>query len=114
MSMETSRSQPPSGVQRWVDSAFIGLCQGAAWVAVLLVVVIVLRITIAAAPAMRKYGVDFILGTTWDPNKGQFSILPEIWGTLYSSLLALVGGTAFGVAAAVFLSEAILASSFTA
>jgi phosphate transport system permease protein len=33
---------------------------------------------------------------------------PEIWGTLYSSLLALILGTAFGVAAAIFLSEGYL------
>ena len=56
-------------------------------------------------PAFREYGLDFIRGTTWDPNKAQYGILPEIWGTLYTSLLALVIGSAFGVAAAIFLSE---------
>ena len=35
-------------------------------------------------------------------------MLPEIWGTLYTSLLALVIGSAFGVAAAIFLSEGYL------
>ena len=108
ISVETPISQPPSSWQRFADAAFNGVCQAAAWMTVFLVVVIVLRIATAAAPAMNKYGADFILGTTWDPNKAQFSILPEIWGTLYSSLLALAVGTAFGVAAAVFLSEGYL------
>jgi phosphate transport system permease protein len=91
-----------------MDTAFTGLCKGASWVTVLLVVVIVLRIITAAAPAVRQYGLNFLIGTTWDPNKAQYSVLPEIWGTLYSSLLALAVGTAFGVAAAVFLGEGFL------
>ena len=41
----------------------------------------------------------------WDPNTGQHGIAAEIWGTLYTSILALAIGTAFGVAAALFLSE---------
>ena len=28
---------------------------------------------------------SFITSTTWDVNKGLFGVLPEIWGTLYSS-----------------------------
>jgi phosphate transport system permease protein len=59
-------------------------------------------------PAVRQYGLGFLAGTTWDPNKEQYGILPEIWGTLYSSLLALLIGTAFGLAAAIFLSEGYL------
>ena len=78
---------------------------------VLLVVFIVLRIATAAAPAFRDYGLGFLSGRVWDPNKGQYSILPEIWGTLYSSVLALILGTAFGVAAAIFLSEGFLGES---
>ena len=65
----------------------------------------------AAAPALRQQGIGFLTGTTWDPNTGQFGILPEIWGTLYTSWLALIIGTAFGVAAAIFLSEGFLAQS---
>ena len=61
-----------------------------------------------AVPAFRQYGLGFIYGTTWDPNKAQYGILPEISGTLYTSLLALVIGSAFGVAAAIFLSEGYL------
>jgi phosphate transport system permease protein len=101
-------SQPPSSTQRTVDIAFTQLCRAAACFSVLLVAFIVLRIAVAAVPAVRQYGLSFIIGTTWDPNKAQYSILPEIWGTLYSSLLALIVATMFGVAAAVFLSEGYL------
>jgi phosphate transport system permease protein len=75
---------------------------------VLLIFFIVVKIAIAAAPAVRQYGLGFLSTRTWDPNKSQFGILPEIWGTMYTSVLALVIGAAFGVAAAVFLSEGYL------
>ncbi len=61
-----------------------------------------------AAPAIQKYGLHFLTSTTWDVNKGQFGVLPEIWGTLYSSLLALVLGGFFGVAIAIFLTQDFL------
>ena len=101
-------SRPPSPFQKVADKAFRRLCWGLAWLSVLLVAFIVLRIATSAVPAVRQYGLDFLSGTTWDPNKEQYGILPEIWGTLYSSLLALLIGTAFGVAAAIFLSEGYL------
>jgi phosphate transport system permease protein len=101
-------SQPPSRTQRVVNAIFQKTCYGFAWLSVILVAFIILRIAVAAAPAVREYGLGFLSGTTWDPNKSQYSILPEIWGTLYSSLLALIIGTAFGVAVAIFLSEGFM------
>jgi len=101
-------SRPPSRLQGWSDTLFRGLCYSFAWLSVLLVVFIVLRIATQAAPAVREYGLGFLTTRTWDPNKEQFGILPEIWGTIYTSLLALIVGSAFGVAAAIFLSEGYL------
>jgi phosphate transport system permease protein len=66
------------------------------------------RVGRQAAPAVEKYGLHFLTSTTWDVNKGQFGVLPEIWGTLYSSLLALILGGFFGVAIAIFLTQDFL------
>src|ERR1700690_1663681 len=93
-------SQPPTRYQQVVDTAFRWLCCGFACLSVLLVAFIMLEIATKAVPAVRQYGFGFLVGTTWDPNTGQLGILPEIWGTLYTSFLALLIGTAFGVAAA--------------
>ena len=92
MSPEAQISQPPSRWQLLTDVAFRRLCVVFSWLSVLLVAFIVLRIAFAAAPAAAQYGFGFLTGTTWDANKGQYAILPEIWGTLYSSLLALFLG----------------------
>jgi phosphate transport system permease protein len=101
-------ARPPSRWQRASDRAFRTACQIFAWLSALLVAYIVLRIAVSAAPAMRKYGFGFLTGKVWDPNQEQFSILPEIWGTLYSSVLALGVSAAFGIAAAIFLAEGFL------
>ncbi len=101
-------TQEPSGLQRASDTALRGLCYGFAWLSVLAVVFIVLKIAFAAAPAVRQFGFGFLTTRTWDPNQDQYGILPEIWGTMYTSVLALGIGTAFGVAAALFLSEGYL------
>ncbi|HEY7168555.1 MAG TPA: phosphate ABC transporter permease subunit PstC [Candidatus Binatia bacterium] len=100
--------QPPTRAQRWYDVSFRRLCLIFAAFTILLIGWLVLEIAFRAVPAMREYGIQFIYGTTWDPNKGRYGILPEIWGTLYTSFLALVIGSAFGVAAAIFLSEGYL------
>ena len=100
--------QPPTSGQRWIDVIFRRACVIFAALTIVLAMLLILKIAIAAIPAFREYGFSFLSGTTWDPNKSQYGILPEIWGTLYTSLLALGIGTAFGVAAAVFLSEGYL------
>ena len=111
MADNTEITQPPTQLQQTVDVLFRKLCQLFAGLSALLVVFIVLKIVTSAAPAMSQYGLQFITGTTWDPNRDQFSVLPEIWGTLYTSLLALIMGTFFGLSAAIFLSEGYLAEA---
>jgi phosphate transport system permease protein len=107
-------AKPPSKLQRRTDQAFYNLCRIFAWLAAALVTWIVVVIIYQAVPAMQKHGLQFLTGTVWDPNVEQYAILPEIWGTLYSSIAALIIGTCFGVAAAIFLSEGFLAQGIVA
>jgi len=101
-------TQEPTATQRLTDKVFRRGCQACAGLILLLVLFIVVRIALAAVPAIREHGIGFLTGTTWDPNQGRFAILPEIWGTLYTSLLALLFGSVFGIAAAIYLSEGFL------
>jgi phosphate transport system permease protein len=104
-------ARPPSLSQRWIDQTFRGLCRGFAALCALFVGFIVVQIAFKAWPAMSRFGLGFLTGTTWDPNEEQYSILPEIWGTLYSSVLALAIATFFGVAVALFLAEGFLSEA---
>jgi phosphate transport system permease protein len=101
-------SRAPTGLELAGDRLFRRGTLIVAWITVLLVVWIVVSIGRVAAPAVRKYGASFLIDTTWDANKGQFGILPAIFGTMYSSVLGLTLGTLFGLAIAVFLSEGFL------
>jgi phosphate transport system permease protein len=52
-----------------------------------------------------EFGWKFFTGQDWDPVQGLFGALPFIYGTLLSSLLALVMAVPLGVGVAVFLTE---------
>src|SRR5207247_10500198 len=53
----------------------------------------------------RPVGLRFWVTSPWDPVAGIFGAFPFIWGTLYSSLLALLLSTPIALGIAVFLSD---------
>ena len=55
--------------------------------------------------SIHKFGLAFWRTEIWDPVAGQFGALPFIWGTLYSSILALAISTPIALGIAVFISE---------
>ena len=75
--------------------------------AIVLVIVIGIAVTLVHESwlSIRRFGFAFWTTRTWDPVAGQFGALPFIWGTLYSSLLALLLSTPVALGIAVFLAE---------
>jgi phosphate transport system permease protein len=55
--------------------------------------------------SLQKFGFSFWRTQIWDPVSGEFGALPFIWGTLYSSILALLIATPIALGIAVFISE---------
>jgi phosphate transport system permease protein len=55
--------------------------------------------------SIEKFGLGFWLGDVWDPVSGEFGAKPFIWGTLYSSVLALLVAAPISLGIAIFLSE---------
>ncbi len=53
----------------------------------------------------QEFGWQFWQTDTWDPVAGEFGARPFIWGTLYSSILALVISTPIALGIAIFISE---------
>src|ERR1700730_5173668 len=98
-------ARPPTGFEVAVDAAFKWCARSFAWLTILVVVLIVGLIAWQASPAIQAYGVKFIVDSVWDPGKGQYGILPEIVGTLFSSVLGVAIGSLFGVAVAIFLTQ---------
>ena len=58
-----------------------------------------------AALAIHKFGWQFWQTSVWDPVAGEFGARPFIWGTLYSSILALLLAAPVAIGIAVFLSD---------
>ena len=109
LSIKESICRPPTFIEKHGNIVFGWATYFFAWLTVLLVLYIVCVIGIQAAPAIRDYGWGFITGTTWDANKHRYRGVTGNLGHV-SSLLALVIGTVFGVAVAVFLSERFLST----
>lgn len=55
--------------------------------------------------SIDKFGLGFWIGDVWDPVSGEFGARAFIWGTLYSSVLALMLATPIALGIAIYLSE---------
>lgn len=106
--VEQSLAGPPSRLDTVWDRTFRLLSYVFAWLTILLVLYIVLQIGSKAVPAIQDHGIQFVTTSTWDANNGEFGVLPEIWGTLYSSIIALLVAAFFGVSIAIFLTQDFL------
>ena len=71
----------------------------------LLLVLIAIEVGAAAWPALRELGLGFLTSSTWDPVRGVFGAAPAIYGTIVSSILALLIATPLALGVAIFLSE---------
>jgi phosphate transport system permease protein len=74
-------------------------------VLIFIVAAIGFELTRQSMLSIQKFGLNFWRTQTWDPVLGEFGALPFIWGTLYSSILALVIATPVALGIAVFISE---------
>jgi len=97
-------SRPPTPGELFRDRCFRGLTLGFAWLVILVVVLIIWQIASVAAPAIEKHGLAPFTDTEWN-GKTKFGFLPQIWGTVYSSVLGVAIGGIFGVAVAIFLTQ---------
>lgn len=99
---------PPENTVRrspWADQIFGWAAKGAAWLTLLLLVGILLSLVAGAWPAISKYGLGFLTSTTWDPVKNEYGGLVMIYGTLATSLIALVIAVPVSFGIALFLTE---------
>lgn len=55
--------------------------------------------------SINEFGLGFIFGQVWDPVKGEFGALPFIYGTIVSSVIAVLISTPLSIGVAVFLVE---------
>lgn len=64
-----------------------------------------IEMTSESLPAIRKFGAKFLTSSDWDAVQGVFGALPYLYGSVVSSVLALVLATPLSIGAAVFITE---------
>lgn len=105
---------PDAPVRREYRRRF-DLLRAISWIAsvsvVILLAFILGEILVKAFPAFQRFGLGFLTGIQWSPNREVFGVLPVILGTVESSLLALALALPLGLAIALFLSEDFLPAS---
>ena len=72
---------------------------------ILVVVGIGFELTRQSLLSIQKFGLNFWRTEIWDPVAGEFGAFPFIWGTLYSSILALLIAAPIAIGIAVFIAE---------
>lgn len=87
------------------DILFKGIAIAASLVATILLVWIAWKILDLAWPAIQDFGLSFIWTEAWDPVTRDFGALIFIYGTVVTSLIALVIATPLSIAIALFLTE---------
>ena len=97
--MKRARSGPLA------DRMFGWAAKASALVTLVLLVSILVTLTMSAWPAISKYGLSFLTSTTWDPVQEDFGGLVMIYGTLATSLIALLIAVPVSFGIALFLTE---------
>lgn len=91
--------------KNWHDVVFRRMLYGFAAVAFALVLGILIFLIDMGLPAIREGGIGKIFAMEWNPPLKLYGILPFIYGTLVSSLLALLIAAPISVASALFLTQ---------
>ena len=87
------------------DAAFRFVVFLAATLLVVLVAAMLLEMALTARLSITQLGWALLTGRNWDPARGQFGSLPFIFGTVLSSLIALVLAVPLSLGVAVYLTE---------
>jgi phosphate transport system permease protein len=90
---------------RIVDKVFGWSARGAAVITLALLFGIIISLLIGAWPSIAANGLGFLTNATWDPVKNEYGGLVMIYGTLATSIIALVIAVPVSFGIALFLTE---------
>ena len=87
------------------DVLFFNLTRLAAILTLLLLAGIIVSLVISSWPSIQKFGFSFLFNSEWDPPAEKFGALVPIYGTIVTSLIALIIGVPVSFGIALFLTE---------
>ena len=95
------------------DKAFRTVLTLGGLVVSILLIAIFLSLLLSSRPALVANGFKFLTGTAWDPVTNQFQAVPFVFGTLLSSVIALIIATVLSLALAILMGEYFRAGAFS-
>ena len=87
------------------DRVYVVTITGFAVCVPLLLVLVLWEVARAGWPALSQFGFGFLTSSDWDPVQHKFGAAPAIFGTIVTSIIALVIATPLALGVAIFLSE---------
>jgi phosphate transport system permease protein len=87
------------------DRGFAAVVYGGSVLFALLIVGLFVELVLGSWPSIVHFGPSFIWNSAWDPIASKFGALPMIYGTVVTSLIAIVLAAFVGIMAAVFLAD---------
>jgi phosphate transport system permease protein len=89
----------------WVDKAFEWLTRIFAFLVFGILLAILASLLVGSQPSIEKFGLSFLWTAEWDPVHEKFGALVPIYGTLVTSLIAMLIGVPVSFGIALFLTE---------
>jgi phosphate transport system permease protein len=93
------------GVRPFGDRLFAIATLGLGLIILSILFGLALSLIVGAAPSIREFGLGFVVSSDWDPANDRYGALPFIYGTVVSSLLALMIAIPLSLGTALCLSE---------
>jgi phosphate transport system permease protein len=87
------------------DARFRFLTWASAALILIIFIGVIGSLVIGAIPAFRAFGFGFLTSQDWNPTDNKFGALPSIYGTLVTSVLAMLVAVPVGIGVAIFLTE---------
>jgi phosphate transport system permease protein len=93
------------GRLRLGDTIFRHLTRAAAIGVLILLSGVIISLIEGSLPAIRTFGFGFLVSSRWNPVTDNFGALPAIYGTILTSLIAMLIAVPIGLMIAFFLTE---------
>lgn len=91
--------------QRWLDQTFYYTTSTVAGLVLVLLLAIIVALFIGGFDALKTFGFGFLTSTEWNPVTDKFGALAPIYGTIVSSLIALIVAVPVSFGVALFITE---------
>lgn len=105
---QTPQSLTAGSGKLQVDTIFLTILRAAALAVMGVLIWMTVEIGVSAIPAIQAFGLNFLVDTTWDPVAEEYGGLTFVYGTVASSVIAMLFAVPVGLGVAIFLTEDFL------